>query len=98
MKPAELTSLSALRVGELICEAGFPEGVVNLVPGYGAEAGEAITSHGGVDKIAFTGSTAIGMHIMKNSHEENLKRLTLELGGKSANIIMDDADVDAAVA
>ena len=69
MKPAELTSLSALRVGELICEAGFPEGVVNLVPGYGAEAGEAITSHGDVDKVAFTGSTAIGLHIMKNSHE-----------------------------
>ena len=98
MKPAELTSLSALRVGELICEAGFPEGVVNLVPGLGNVAGEALFTHGGVDKVAFTGSTAIGLHIMKNAHENNLKRITLELGGKSANIIMDDADVDAAVA
>jgi aldehyde dehydrogenase (NAD+) len=98
MKPAELTSLSALRVGELICEAGFPNGVVNLVPGLGAEAGEAITASPLVDKVAFTGSTAVGMHIMRTAHSDNLKRITLELGGKSANIIMDDADIDAAVA
>ncbi len=98
LKPAELTSLTALRVGELIMEAGFPEGVVNIVPGLGAEAGEAIFRHKLVDKVAFTGSTAVGMHIMRNSHDENLKRLTLELGGKSANIICDDADIDAAVA
>jgi len=64
LKPAELTSLSALRLGELILEAGFPEGVVNIVPGLGKEAGEAIVRHPHVDKIAFTGSTAIGKHIM----------------------------------
>jgi aldehyde dehydrogenase (NAD+) len=97
MKPAELTSLSALRVGELICEAGFPEGVVNIIPGWGKEAGESLIRHGDVDKIAFTGSTAVGLHIMKNAHEQNLKRITLELGGKSANIIMDDADIDLAL-
>ena len=97
MKPAELTSLSALRVGELIIEAGFPNGVVNLVPGWGKEAGEALVRHKEVDKIAFTGSTAVGLHIMRNAHDQNLKRITLELGGKSANIIMDDADIDAAI-
>lgn len=97
MKPAELTSLSALRVGELIVEAGFPNGVVNLVPGWGKEAGEAIVRHKDVDKVAFTGSTAVGLHIMRNAHDQNLKRITLELGGKSANIIMDDADIDAAI-
>jgi len=97
MKPAELTSLTALRIGELICEAGFPDGVVNIVPGWGKEAGEALFKHPGVDKIAFTGSTAVGMHIMRHAHEHNLKRVTLELGGKSANIIMDDADMDLAI-
>jgi aldehyde dehydrogenase (NAD+) len=97
MKPAELTSLSALRVGELICEAGFPDGVVNIVPGWGKEAGEALFKHPDVDKVAFTGSTAIGMHIMRHAHEHSLKRVTLELGGKSANIIMDDADIDLAI-
>ena len=98
LKPAELTTLSALRVGELIHEAGVPDGVVNIVPGLGAEAGEAIFRHKDVDKVAFTGSTEIGMHIMRNSHDHNLKRLTLELGGKSANIIFPDADMDAAIA
>lgn len=98
LKPAELTSLTALRVGELAMEAGFPEGVVNVVPGYGAEAGEALHQHPQVDKVAFTGSTAVGYHIMRNCHDQNLKRVTLELGGKSAKIIMDDADVDQAVA
>lgn len=97
MKPAELTSLSALRVGELICEAGFPNGVVNLIAGWGKEAGEALFKHKDVDKVAFTGSTAVGLHIMRNAHEHNLKRVTLELGGKSANIIMDDADIDLAI-
>lgn len=97
MKPAELTSLSALRVGELICEAGFPDGVVNIVPGWGKEAGEALFKHPDVDKVAFTGSTAVGMHIMRHAHEHSLKRVTLELGGKSANIIMDDADIDLAI-
>lgn len=98
MKPAEQTPLTALRVGELIMEAGFPEGVVNILPGYGPTAGQALAQHPHVDKVAFTGSTEIGYEIMRNSHKQNLKRITLELGGKSANIIMDDADIDLAIA
>jgi aldehyde dehydrogenase (NAD+) len=78
-------------------EAGFPEGVVNILPGYGPSAGRALTQHKLVDKVAFTGSTEIGYEIMRNSHKDNLKRITLELGGKSANIIMDDADIDLAI-
>jgi len=78
-------------------EAGFPEGVVNILPGYGATAGQALVQHAGVDKVAFTGSTEVGYHIMRNAHKHNLKRITLELGGKSANIIMDDADLDLAI-
>jgi aldehyde dehydrogenase (NAD+) len=98
MKPAEQTPLSALRIGELIMEAGFPEGVVNILPGFGPTAGQALAQHKDVDKVAFTGSTEVGYEIMRNSHKHNLKRITLELGGKSANIIMDDADVDLAIA
>jgi aldehyde dehydrogenase (NAD+) len=98
MKPAEQTPLTALRVGELIMEAGFPEGVVNILPGYGPSAGKALAQHHLVDKVAFTGSTEVGYEIMRNSHKNNLKRITLELGGKSANIIMDDADIDLAIA
>lgn len=98
MKPAEQTPLSALRLGELIMEAGFPEGVVNILPGYGPSAGQALAQHRLVDKVAFTGSTEVGYKIMQNSHKHNLKRITLELGGKSANIIMDDADIDLAIA
>lgn len=98
MKPAEQTPLTALRIGELIMEAGFPEGVVNILPGYGPSAGQALAQHPLVDKVAFTGSTEIGYEIMKTSHKNNLKRITLELGGKSANIIMDDADIDLAIA
>lgn len=98
MKPAELTTLSSLRVAELMHECGLPEGVVNMVPGLGNEAGEALFRHELVDKVAFTGSTDVGLHIMRNSHDANLKRITLELGGKSANIIYPDADLDAAVA
>lgn len=79
-------------------EAGIPNGVVNIIPGFGNVAGEALIRHKDVDKISFTGSTAIGLHIMKNAHEANLKWITLELGGKSANIIMDDADLDLAIA
>jgi aldehyde dehydrogenase (NAD+) len=97
LKPAEQTPLTALRLGELIAEAGFPEGVVNIVPGFAA-AGQAIVNHPGVDKVAFTGSTEIGKSIIRNSSTANLKRVTLELGGKSANIILDDADIDLAVA
>ncbi len=97
MKPAEQTPLTALRIGELIVEAGFPPGVVNLLPGYGPAAGAAIARHMDVDKIAFTGSTAVGHLIMEAAAQSNLKRVTLELGGKSPNIIFADADFDQAI-
>ena len=77
-------------------EAGFPEGVVNILPGYGPTAGQALAEHELVDKVAFTGSTEVGLHLMRTSHKNNLKRVTLELGGKSPNIIMDDADLELA--
>jgi len=97
MKPAEQTPLTALRVGELILEAGFPAGVVNLLPGYGPTAGAAIANHMDVDKVAFTGSTEVGHLIMEAAAKSNLKRVTLELGGKSPNIVFADADMDQAV-
>jgi aldehyde dehydrogenase (NAD+) len=97
MKPAEQTPLSALRIGELIVEAGFPEGVVNLLPGFGPTAGAAIANHMDVDKVAFTGSTEVGHLIMEAAAKSNLKRVTLELGGKSPNIIFADTDLDEAV-
>jgi aldehyde dehydrogenase (NAD+) len=97
MKPAEQTPLTALRVGELILEAGFPPGVVNLLPGYGPTAGAAIARHMDVDKVAFTGSTEVGHLIMEASAKSNLKRVTLELGGKSPNIVFADADLDQAI-
>jgi aldehyde dehydrogenase (NAD+) len=97
MKPAEQTPLSALRLGELILEAGFPEGVVNLLPGFGPTAGAAIASHMDVDKVAFTGSTEVGRLIMEAAAKSNLKRISLELGGKSPNIIFADSDIDDAV-
>src|SRR6201996_5385454 len=97
MKPAEQTPLSALRLGELILEAGFPEGVVNLLPGFGATAGAAIARHMDVDKVAFTGSTEVGRLIMEAAAKSNLKRISLELGGKSPNIIFADTDLDDAV-
>jgi aldehyde dehydrogenase (NAD+) len=97
MKPAEQTPLTALRVGELIMEAGFPDGVVNLLPGYGPTAGAAIARHMDVDKVAFTGSTEVGHLIMKAAAESNLKRVTLELGGKSPNIVFADADLEQAI-
>jgi aldehyde dehydrogenase (NAD+) len=97
MKPAEQTPLTALRIGELIVEAGFPEGVVNLLPGYGPTAGAAIASHMDVDKVAFTGSTEVGHLIMEAAAKSNLKRVTLELGGKSPNIVFADTDIDEAV-
>ncbi len=97
MKPAEQTPLTALRVGELALEAGFPEGVLNLLPGYGPTAGAALARHMDVDKVAFTGSTEVGHLIMKAAAETNLKRVTLELGGKSPNIIFNDADMAEAV-
>jgi aldehyde dehydrogenase (NAD+) len=97
MKPAEQTPLSALRIGELIVEAGFPEGVVNLLPGFGPTAGAAIVNHMDVDKIAFTGSTEVGRLVMEGAAKSNLKRVTLELGGKSPNIVFADTDLDDAV-
>jgi len=97
LKPAEQTPLTALRVGELILEAGFPEGVVNILPGYGPTAGAAIAWHNDVDKVAFTGSTEVGHLIMEAAAKSNLKRVTLELGGKSPNIVFADADMDAAI-
>ena len=96
LKPAEQTPLTALRVAELAMEVGFPEGVVNVVPGFGPSAGGAIAAHPDVDKVAFTGSTEVGKLIMKAAAETNLKRVTLELGGKSPNIIFADADVEKA--
>ncbi|HOR28211.1 MAG TPA: aldehyde dehydrogenase family protein [Candidatus Sumerlaeota bacterium] len=97
LKVAEQTPLSALRVGELIIEAGFPAGTVNIVPGYGPTAGAALARHMDVDKIAFTGSTEVGHLIMEAAAKSNLKRVTLELGGKSPNIVFADADLDAAI-
>jgi aldehyde dehydrogenase (NAD+) len=97
MKPAEQTPLSALRIGELIVEAGFPPGVVNLLPGFGPTAGAAIARHMDVDKVAFTGSTEVGHLIMEAAAKSNLKRVTLELGGKSPNIVFADTDLDDAV-
>src|SRR5438128_1094492 len=96
MKPAELTPLSSLRVAELMAEVGFPEGVVNVVPGLGAVAGQYLAEHPGVAKIAFTGSTATGRRIVQAS-SGNLKKVQLELGGKGANVVFDDANLAAAV-
>ncbi len=96
LKPAEQTPLSALRLGELICEAGFPDGVVNIVPGYGETAGAALAAHPDVDKVAFTGSTEVGKLILKAA-AGNLKKVSLELGGKSPNLVCGDADVEASI-
>ena len=96
LKPAEQTPLSALRLGELICEAGFPHGVVNIVPGYGETAGAALAAHPDVDKVAFTGSTEVGKLIL-GAAASNLKKVSLELGGKSPNIVCSDADVEASI-
>jgi len=97
LKPATYTPLTALRVGELILEAGFPPGVVNILPGAGATVGMAIARHPEIDKVAFTGSTEVGHRILEAAAQSNLKRVTLELGGKSPNIIFADADLDAAI-
>jgi aldehyde dehydrogenase (NAD+) len=95
LKPAEETPLSALRLGELALEAGLPPGVLNVVPGFGPTAGAALVAHPGVAAIAFTGETSTGQLIMKNA-AGSLKKVSLELGGKSPNIVFDDADLDAA--
>ncbi|GEK59928.1 betaine-aldehyde dehydrogenase [Marinococcus halophilus] len=96
LKPAEQTPLSALYLAKLVQEAGFPKGVINIIPGLGKTAGQALIEHEDVDKIAFTGSSKTGQHIMKMA-ADTFKRLTLELGGKSPNIIMPDADLDKAI-
>jgi phenylacetaldehyde dehydrogenase len=97
LKPAEQTPLSALRLAELIAEAGIPDGVVNVLTGFGETAGAAIAAHPGIDKVAFTGSTEVGKSILVAAGG-NLKRVSLELGGKSPNVIFSDADSSAAIA
>ena len=97
LKPAENTPLTALRFGQLALDAGIPAGVLNILTGYGAEVGEALVDHPGVDKVAFTGSTAVGTRIAQRA-APMVKRVTLELGGKSPNIVFDDSPVDVAAA
>ncbi|MEM6256831.1 MAG: aldehyde dehydrogenase family protein [Planctomycetota bacterium] len=97
LKPAEQTPLSAIRLGELIQQAGLPDGVVNIITGFGETAGAAIAAHDGIDKVAFTGSTEVGKIILKAA-AGNLKKVTLELGGKSPNVVYKDADMDTAIA
>ncbi len=97
LKPAEETPLTALRLGELMQEAGFPPGVVNVLTGPGEPTGAAIAAHMGVDKVAFTGSTEVGRKILATAASTNLKRVSLELGGKSPNVVFADADLNVAV-
>src|SRR4026207_1235975 len=97
LKPAEQTPVGAMELAKLIQEAGFPEGVVNIVPGYGETAGAALASHPGIDKVAFTGSTEVGKLIAKSA-AENLTKVSLELGGKAPNMVFADSDLDQAVA
>jgi aldehyde dehydrogenase (NAD+) len=97
MKSSEKTPLTALKVCELVIEAGFPPGVVNVLSGYGPTAGQAIAEHMDIKKVAFTGSTAVGRKVMSAAAQSNLKKVSLELGGKSPNIIFPDADLDAAI-
>src|SRR5437764_1306997 len=96
LKPAEEAPLTALRLGELVLEAGVPPGVVNIIPGYGETAGAALAAHPDVDKVAFTGSHLTGQKIVQAS-SGNLKRVSLELGGKSPDIVFADADLETAV-
>ena len=96
VKPAEITPLSALRIGELALEAGVPPGVLNIVTGKGRVVGDAIVAHPGIDKVTFTGSPSVGRGILQGA-ASNFKRVTLELGGKSANVIFADANIDNAV-
>ena len=97
LKTAEQTPLSALVLAQYIKEAGFPPGVVNIISGFGKTAGAALSAHMDVDKIAFTGSTIVGRSIMKAAASSNLKKVTLELGGKSPNIVFNDADIEQAI-
>jgi aldehyde dehydrogenase (NAD+) len=97
LKPAEQTPLTALRVAQLAQDVGFPDGVLNVVPGYGPTAGAALAAHMDVDKLAFTGETTTGKTVMAAAAQSNLKRVSLELGGKSPNVVFADADLDAAI-
>ena len=97
IKPSELTPLTALYTTQLFKEAGLPDGVVNVITGYGLTVGSGIAAHPGIQKVAFTGSTAVGRRVLEQAGRSNLKKVTLELGGKGANIIFDDCDFDAAV-
>ncbi|KAK2789862.1 aldehyde dehydrogenase (NAD(P)(+)) ald5 [Emmonsiellopsis sp. PD_33] len=97
LKTAEQTPLSALYAGKLIVEAGFPPGVINIISGFGRIAGAAISSHMDIDKVAFTGSTLVGRQILQAAAKSNLKKVTLELGGKSPNIVFNDADIENAI-
>ena len=97
LKPSEVTPLSALFLAALVKEAGFPDGVLNVVPGYGSKAGQALIEHQMVGKVSFTGSTLVGRKIMETASKTNLKRVTLELGGKNPVLVFDDADLDQAV-
>src|ERR1700730_14747489 len=97
VKTSEKTPLSALKIASLMKEAGFPPGVVNVLSGYGLPAGNALASHMDVDKIAFTGSTETGRKIMEAAAKSNLKKVSLELGGKSPSIVCPDADLDVAI-
>ena len=96
LKPASETPLTALAMAEIMLEAGFPPGAFNVLPGGGSTAGAALVKHPGVDKISFTGSTEIGKQVMRDG-AETVKRVTLELGGKSPNIIFADADLKSAI-
>jgi aldehyde dehydrogenase (NAD+) len=97
LKPSELTPLTALRLCPLLVEAGFPDGVINIVTGYGSTAGQAISESMIIEKVAFTGSTLVGRKIMEAAAKSNLKKVTLELGGKSPSIIFDDVDLEQTV-
>merc|ERR1719239_549344 len=96
LKPAEQTPLSALHMAALSLEAGFPPGVINVLPGFGKGAGAAIAEHMQIDKVAFTGSTVTGRLVMAAAAKSNLKRVALELGGKSPLVVMDDCDLEKA--
>lgn len=96
LKPAEQSPLSAIRLGELALEAGLPEGVLNVVPGFGEEAGKALALHPDVDMVSFTGSTEVGKLMLRYSADSNMKRLALECGGKSPQVVLADADIEAA--
>ena len=97
LKPSEFTPLTALLTAKLVHEAGFPPGVVNIINGYGSTVGEAISHHPHIEKVAFTGSTLVGRKVLEAAAKTNLKETSLELGGKSPNIIFDDCDIEQAL-